>query len=173
MSDKTRNLLIGYCKKYPKLQPQDLFKFLYQSAFGCEHFVLSYDKVVEKIKSEYERVNPVDDPVIEELGGNYCRVPLSFINIGVTPEKIGELFFLSARSEKDGLPKLLNDLEIVKDLMFKQLLPFDKHDFEKALTEWLMNGYQPLHHSTIYREEYLPSYRVVAKEYISLLVASE
>ena len=41
--ERTRKLLIMHYQAYPKLQIQDIFKFLYQSAFGCEHFVASVD----------------------------------------------------------------------------------------------------------------------------------
>lgn len=169
MSENTRNLLIEYCKKYPELQLQDLFKFIYQSAFGCEHLVSSLDNVVKNIKSEYEIVKPNNDPVIEVLDGNYCRVPLSFINKGVSAEKIGELFFLSAKNEPDGFNNLVSILEIVKDLIDDQLLPFDKQNFETALSNWQENNYQPLHHSDIFKKKYSPSYRVVAKEFVPIL----
>lgn len=170
MSDNnTREKIVEYCKKYPKLQPRDLFKYLYQSAFGCEHMVSSLDNAVNYIKAEFARIQPKDEPVIEELLGNYCRVPLSLINKGVSPEKIGELFFLSAQKEPKGLESLLRYLEIVKELVNENLLPFSKTEFEEALLQWQNNNYQSLHHSDIYREEYLPSYRVVAKKYKSLL----
>ena len=169
LSDNTRNLLISHCKKYSKLQPQDLFKFLYQSAFGCEHMVSSLDNVIKNIKLEFDNVKPNDEPIIEELDGKYCRVPLSFINTGVSSYKIGELFYMSAQKEPDGLSKLLNNIEIAKCLVSEKLLPFELSVFETALSEWKRNDYQPLHHSDIYREEYHPSYRVVAKEYVPLL----
>ena len=37
----TRERLIAHCRAYPALQIQDLFKYLFQSALGCEHAVSS------------------------------------------------------------------------------------------------------------------------------------
>ena len=37
-SEKTRALLTKHYQTYPKLQTEDIFKYLFQSAFGCEHF---------------------------------------------------------------------------------------------------------------------------------------
>ena len=168
-ADYTQAVLIEYCKKYPKMQIQDLFKFLYQSSFGCEHMVSSIDNVVNNIKSEFERMKPNDEPVIEELDGKYCRVPLSVMNNGVSAEKLAELFFLSAKKEPDGLSELLKKIETTKILISQNLLPFELSKFEIELSKWKKNDYQALHHSDIYREEYLPSYRVVSKEFIPLL----
>ena len=35
----TRELILDQCARYPALRPQDLLKFLYQSAHGCGHFI--------------------------------------------------------------------------------------------------------------------------------------
>ena len=42
-NEVTRNLLAEHYKKYPELQLQDIFKYIYQSSFGCEHMVPSLD----------------------------------------------------------------------------------------------------------------------------------
>ena len=44
---RTRALLIGHYQAYPKLQIQDIFKFLFQSAFGCEHLVSDEEKALQ------------------------------------------------------------------------------------------------------------------------------
>lgn len=40
----TRELLLGQLKKYPKLQPEGMLKGLYQSEFGCGHFITDEKK---------------------------------------------------------------------------------------------------------------------------------
>ena len=34
-----RDFLRAHCARYPELALQDVFKALYQSAFGCEHLI--------------------------------------------------------------------------------------------------------------------------------------
>ena len=52
-STKTCELLIAHYKAYPNLQIQDVFKFLHQSALGCEHLVSSLEKATGFIAEEY------------------------------------------------------------------------------------------------------------------------
>ena len=37
--NQTRAFLLAHCQAYPRLELTDLFKALYQSAYGCEHLV--------------------------------------------------------------------------------------------------------------------------------------
>ena len=81
--DKTSDLLLNHCKTYPMLQIQDVFKFLYQSAFGCEHMISSMEDAIEGIGREYERCcagkKLPAPPHIIPLDGNYSRVSLSYL----------------------------------------------------------------------------------------------
>lgn len=74
-SERTCELLIMHCQNYPKLQIQDIFKFLYQSSFGCEHLVSDPETVTNYIQKEYESISGYKQPVVEQLDGAYCRVP--------------------------------------------------------------------------------------------------
>ena len=49
---KTRELLLSHLRSYPQLDIQDLFKFLYQSAFGCEHLLPEPEAAEEYIRKE-------------------------------------------------------------------------------------------------------------------------
>ena len=49
----TREILLEDYKKYSGLQAVDIFKYLYQSSFGCEHLVSNERSVVENISREY------------------------------------------------------------------------------------------------------------------------
>lgn len=157
------NLLIKHCETYPKLQIQDVFKFLYQSAFGCEHFIASPETVTEYIQKEYAKISHQSQPLVEPLDGAYCRVHLSYLNSGLNASTLGSLFFLSAKKEENGKQELLQKLAVAKEL------PFQKEAFDDAVEKWAAAGYPPVHHSDVFREAYKPSYRVIAKEYIPFL----
>ena len=49
----TRARLAAYIRAYPASQPQDVLKYLYQSAFGCEHLLSDGDAVLLRILEEY------------------------------------------------------------------------------------------------------------------------
>ena len=96
-SEKTRNLLIKHYQKYPRLQTQDILKFLYQSAFGCEHLVSSLEMAINGIRKEYGNLTHGVAECIDELDGEYSRVHLSCLNGGLDAETLGKLFTASAK----------------------------------------------------------------------------
>ncbi len=156
---KTKELLKEHFYKYPKAEIQDIFKFIHQSSFGCEHMVESLEKAVEYIKNEYQK--GVVDADIEPLDGKYSRVPLSFLDRGLSAETLGKLFYLSAE-KADGREALLAKLDILRELI-------DDPELEKAINDWANNDFRALHHSERFRAEYKPSYRVISNRFIPFL----
>lgn len=167
---KTRNLILKHWETYPLLQIQDIFKFLYQSTFGCEHMIIDKEKVIDYIRQEYQSAKTFDKyNTVEELDGNFCRVNLSILNSGLSAKTLGGLFILSSTKNADTKEALINKLDTVKGLINEGLLPFTKEDFEIELRKWEDNGFPAVHHSDIFRNNYKPSYRVISKDYIPFL----
>lgn len=166
--DKTRRRLIAHCQAYPKLQIQDVFKFLHQSVFGCEHLVSSLAQATDFIRAEYSAASNADMQ-IERLDGAYSRVPLAYMKTGLSAETLGKLFVASARQAENGASLLTEKLLIAKQLTHEGALPFSHAAFKAALTEWAAKGYPAVRHSDVFREHYHPSYRVIANEYIPYL----
>ena len=165
---KTKSLLIEHCRAYPKAQLQDIFKYIYQSAYGCEHMITSLEAVTERIKKEYESSPRNHQPVVS-LDSDFCRVPLSVLDTGISPETLGRLFFLSAKKEVGKTDALLEKLKASRELIAEKKLPFGLEDFDMALSKWEGTGFQSISHSEAFRNEYSPSYRVIAKEYVPYL----
>ena len=166
---KTREFLQQQIKKYPKMQLQDLFKFLYQSAFGCEHLVSSVEDAVASIQKEATLLSDGDWCEPELLDGDYCRVPLSYLKRGLSAETLGKLFFFSAKTEEEGKKNLQTKLQIAEAMIMEHLLPFSKEKFISAKNHWEANGFPPIHHSAEYREAYHPSYRLMQTKFLPLL----
>ena len=164
---KTREAILQHYKNYPDLQIQDIFKFLYQSVFGPEHFIDSKDAAINNIVNEYIASNSHD--LIDGLDGEYCRIPLSYINKGLSAKTLGTIFFLSSKHNEDGLLILPNKLKVAKELVDEGLLPYTKEEFEKETANWAKQGYPALHHSAVFREKYKPSYRVIANDFLPFL----
>jgi len=170
-TEKTRNLLIAHYEKYPKLQIQDILKYIYQSSFGCEHMVSSLESATSYIRSESEKCISESTDIAEALDGNYSRVHLSCIKKGVNIDELGELFFLSAKKEVNGLVNLEEKLGVAKALVTEGALPFSAAEFDTVIEKWKAEGYPPLHHSDVFRENYHPSYRVIANRYVGYIIS--
>ncbi|MBO7297238.1 MAG: hypothetical protein J6V39_08255, partial [Clostridia bacterium] len=151
------------------MQVQDVFKFLFQSAFGCEHLVSDEEKVLSYIKNEYSALNKALTPQTDALDGNYSRAYLSWLNVGLSPATLARLFCLSAKKEPDGLALLEEKLGIARELIEEKVIPIDLDEFDGKLYEWKAAGFPAVHHSNVFREEYRPAYRVVSNKYTSIL----
>ena len=165
----TKELIINHYKQYPSLQIQDLFKFLYQSSFGCEHLVSSLEKATNYIKEEYSSMDKSKIYDIEELDGNYSRVPLSYIDKGLSIETFAKLFYLSSKKEENGFVLLENKLNVLLELVKDSLLPFSLDDLETLINKWKENGFHAIHHSNEFRNSYHPSYRLISNDFIKFL----
>jgi hypothetical protein len=168
-NDITRRCLLEHLHCYPELQIEDVFKYLFQSSFGCEHLVKNEEGALAYIKREYETLPKDSAPRIEPLDGGYSRVHLSWLNAGLSAETLTKLFCLSARSEPTGRDALIEKLEAARQAVRDGELPFDARDFDAALASWQESGFPAIHHSDRFRAEYRPSYRVIANEYIPFL----
>ena len=167
--DCTRNLLIEHYKKYPDMQIQDIFKFLFQSVFGCEHLIADSSATIDYIRREAAECHPHNGEFIEPLDGEYCRVYLDYLKKGVSAETFGKLFFLSAEPCENGQALLEEKLSVVTELIAEGLLPFSKEKSDEEIKKWHELGYPACHHSEQFRNAYHPAYRVIKKEYALFL----
>ena len=165
----TRARLIHHYRTYPKLQTEDIFKYIFQSAFGCEHLVSNEEAALRYIKKEYDALTEISAVRTEALDGEYTRVYLSCLSDGMTPETLTKIFCLSAKKEPDGRAALEEKLNIAKELIESGELPLDLVDFERKLAIWRAEGYPAVHHSEAFRAAYRPAYRVIANRYAERL----
>lgn len=165
----TRALLLRHYQAYPKLEIADVFKFIFQSAFGCEHFVSSEADAAAYIRREHLTAGVAEAPKTGLLDGAYSRVHLSWLDAGLSPETLARLFCLSARKEPDGRALLLEKLQVAGDLIANGELPLKYDAFDRMLGEWSAAGYPAVHHSDTFRAAYHPAYRVIANAYVEYL----
>ena len=168
MNEQTRTRLIQHGKDYPCLQAQDVFKYLFQSAYGCEHLVGDGQAALRYIQTEFAAMGERAEARIEPLDGAYSRVHLGVLREGLRPETLARLFCLSAKKE-DGEQQLNASLEIARELVTSKELPLDAAAFAQALQKWQALGCPAIHHSETFRAAYFPAYRVIANRYADFL----
>lgn len=161
-------LITMHSQRYPKLCARDLFKFIYQSAYGCEHLIKDGDALTERIASEHEAV-PESTPDTTESLGKYCRVGLSLLDRGLGAKTLARIFAMSARREEDGDARLALGISTLTELVEAGRLPFDREEYYRELALWREAGYPPVRHSDGFRREYSPAYRVILQKFAPLL----
>lgn len=152
---------------YPALLAEDVFKFIYQSAFGCEHLVADGTRALAYIREELRSVPEDAPPQTEELDGDYARAHLSWCRVGLSPATLAKLFCASAQKEEGGRAALSEKLEAVTELYREGLLT--DPDFEEKLALWQERGCPALHHSDVFRNAYHPAYRVLSRRFSPFL----
>ena len=165
----TRQRLISHFGTHPELQIRDIFKFLFQSVFGCEHMISSLERAVSYIQTEAQNISCIDNATVEPLDGEYSRIPLAYLGKGMSAETLGKLFYLSASAEKGTVEQLEKRLDIAEQLIAEGQLSFSLLAFKAARMAWKDADYSALHHSDAFREAYHPSYRVISNKYIPYL----
>lgn len=165
----TRARLAAYSCAYPASQPQDVFKYLYQSAFGCEHLVTEGEGVLLRIAEEYATLGQDASPTCLRLDGAYSRVSLGWLKAGLSPKTLASLFCLSAKKEENGEKELKEKLAVAREMAERGEFSFSFSDFSAALQAWEAEGMPALHHSAEFRAAYRPAYRVLSCRYANLL----
>ena len=168
-TDKTAFILLEHFKKYPKLQAEDIFKFLHHSVFGCEHLVSSPMSAANYIEKEAIASEGFLKNDIEELDGDFVRLHLGYLKNGISANTLSKLFFLSSQKEKGEAALLEEKLNVAERIISDGVLPLDLSSFSKAALKWKRDGYPALHHSSVFRSEYHPAYRVISNEYVPFL----
>ncbi|MBO5842231.1 MAG: hypothetical protein J6R46_04460, partial [Clostridia bacterium] len=143
---KTRALLIRHYHAYPALQTEDIFKFLFHSALGCDHLVSDEQAALRYLQSEYAALLSSAPARIEPLDGTYSRVHLGVLHDGLRPQTLARLLCLSAKPEPAGKANLMQALAVAKDMIEQGELPFDPRDFAQKLDTWRAQGFPAVHH---------------------------
>jgi len=161
--------IIDYCKKYPMLEIQDLFKYVFQSSFGCEHLISDPSHIASEIQKELNEAKEDYAPAIEYLDGDFSRVHLSILKEGLSIDTLSKLFYLSSKENVSGVEKLEEYLNILLILSKNGKIEVDYQDLEEKIKEWKSKGYPPLHHSKKYNDNYHPAYRLISNKFLQYL----
>jgi len=170
-SSNLLTLLQQHLNWYPRMELQDAYKLIYQSAMGPEHMVATRQEFARRLNEEFESLTP--DPLLRLM--EPVRVDHS-------------LFRLNLRSVKSRCintdiltPLLLQTSKLVRgtktDLLASwadfiqlcergELITFPISAV-RQYSRWLKKvDYPTVHHSEAYRREYQPAYRLLSVQFI-------
>lgn len=167
----TKELLLGQLKKYPELQPNDLLKALYQSEFGCEHFVSDEEKGMNLLRQELDALPQTVcvEELIESIGNRFCRVHLALPKEhGLHPKTLFRLFMLTSRAAPGDTGTLSAKLDCFQEMCISGELPFNSIVVQSLISGYRESGFPAIHHSEAFRQHYSPAYRVVRRDFCEL-----
>lgn len=160
--------LLEHLKHHHSMQPQDIVKLCYQSAFGCEHLLKDITQAQEIFKQEFEEVEAKDMPLYELISDDFCRIHLaSWKNKGYPIEWLFSMFAQSFTTIENAKEMFLSYLKqstlILKDH------GYEMNEWNDYLKEYKKQGIHAVHHSLQYHFQEKPAYRLVHRQYLRLL----
>lgn len=165
--------VLDYYRENTCLEINDLFKFLYQSCFGCEHLVSNYEDALKRITEEASVCEADDLPEVEYLDGEYCRVHLKRVNSENLLEWLCRRFVDSSGAHPEGEERLEEQLTMLLRYAEAGIIRFDRNILEQKICEWRKRGFPPVRHSAEFHEAHHPAYRVILKKYLAELNLTE
>ena len=174
-SVELRALLVEHARRYPRMEPADVFKLCHQRRMGPGHMVDAGDALAW-LQREASELAPlpegVDDVDVELLdpGRGLARVHLRpWLAQGKSLEVLATAFSETAARWVQAPEALAADLDLVAELLAQGALPlaFDRAAWEAFTAPLVAQGLPAVHHSEVYQESYAPAYRVVLVELIT------
>lgn len=166
-----KNIILDNCLKYPEAMIQDIFKLIYQSSFGCEHFCLDKAIAYRKLIEEWNEITPIESELVSDIGNGFCRINLKHAKaIGLDKDLIFKIFCLSCDNsqKKDNL--FYENIDIFKKLCDQNELEFSSQDVDEFFKKWKSDGGKPVSHTLKYKDKYHPAYRVILKQYADYIM---
>ena len=151
-------ILAVHAARYPKMEPQDYGKLVYQSCFGPEHMISGPEQVEKRILEELSGLEEACSPEKPEpIGGGLCRFPLSMLKDETDAAVLACLFAATARvyAKREG------DFADALSKLRQQNVP----GMARWLEDYERSGCPSVSHSEVFRQAYHPHYRLLKEEY--------
>ncbi len=175
LSIRLKSLLIKQCARYPHLQAQDVYKFLFQAAMGSGHAAPDATRSRIRLETEIRSLTPdASQPLIEQISPE-LRLERKVVRVHLRPylavtnnmDPLLEAFENTANDFVGSTKRLEQYASLICQLPDQLDLHCLINDFEKLMTEMRTRGYPSIHHSHIFSRHYQPAYRVVAACWIA------
>jgi len=162
-------VLAAHYKAHEALEPQDVYKLIYQRVFGPEHLLSDVRSTKERLYLEVLHLpaTPRIEPLFEPLSPVLCRINLGpFVQEGGSIEVLWRYVRHTVREFQPGT---LVDLE----RHWRRFLTtswagcYAPEVLEQFWQRMATVDFPPVHHSRSYAEANAPHYRVILHELVA------
>jgi len=157
-----KTILLAHARLYPKMEPRDAVKLIYQSEFGGGHMIPSYDHALDRILNEGSEYNLYHSIPDEDIGFGFVRTYL-YGKAEDELRKICDAFVFSANTHTGDIDRFIKKLDILLEISKTGLLPFSYEVLKAYIDDYASKEYPMVSHSDIYRAEYKPAYRIMKR----------
>ncbi len=159
-------LLNTQVEKHPLMQIQDVYKLIYQSAFGNSHLLIDPERARRHLDRELAGIRGRDVPLLENISPDSSLVRVNLCAFRY--RRLDRDLLFEAMLKSAGRSREASELfrkrwhEFVKMVELKKL-PFNPERVKVFETRYLAEP-REMHHSKIYTNAYNPHYRVVRRD---------
>ncbi|MGI6148023.1 MAG: hypothetical protein GX195_07975 [Firmicutes bacterium] len=167
------SILLDHWRRYPRMAPADFVKLVFQSEYGTGHYLPSPEAAWDRLKQEYVACQRAGvprrtPPLVEEIGGEYCRVNLQPLpRSGISLNTVARWFAQSSRSRPADETGMERKLDLLLHLSRTGQIHLPLAELAQFIAEYKKAGFPAQHHSAVYRELYRPAYRVVRRDFVA------
>ncbi|NMP36844.1 MAG: hypothetical protein GX051_01770 [Clostridiales bacterium] len=167
--NETAKLIDAHLTLYPDLQPEDIYKLVYQNEFGGGHLINDLNECRDRIISElYCTRDDKLSPLYTDIGNSRVRLEMKNPEVrALGADTLCRIFACSSErmGTVESFEKKLD--EVSAHLASKY--PFMSSHFNNYIKDRRREKYPAVSHSEKYRQLYSPSYRVINSEYLRLI----
>lgn len=157
--------LAVHAARYPRMEPRDAVKLVYQNEFGGGHLISDPAGNLARLRAEWSALpHAPGSPLLEDLGDGMARVNLAALEEDEL-EDLERDFLSSARRHTGDRGRFPAKLDLLRELAGKGALPFSQAALEDFLADYVNSGCPALSHSEGYRAACRPAYRVVERRF--------
>ena len=172
MTDKLKEIILEHIKKYPEAELQDILKMLYQNEFGPKHLAENEIECFKSLSNEINNINyDENEELFEDIGEGALRLNLKAIPVGTDLNYINKIIVNSTNNFCGTNEKLVVKFGLLVVMAQNNEIPFDIQKVRDETNAFAKNGFKPISHSEVYKQNYSPSYRVISKKYRELVEA--
>lgn len=167
--EQLEQILRCHAQRYPKMQPTDAVKLIYQNVFGGGHLIRDEKACLNALRREYE-ATPQDPSaaLLEDIGNGMVRVMLGAMDAGgYSIEQLGRDFIKSSAAHKGNLNEFLEKLSVLRTVTESGAFGFSLETLDEYLAAYREAGYPMVSHSPEYRHAYAPAYRIVQRSLVA------
>jgi len=164
LTGSDRNFIKMHVERYPKAQPRDIYKLIFQGVYGVGHIITG--KAWDYLQEEASKISIEDypdRPLIEPVSpdGFMIRVNLRpFMRMNLSLEGLFQVMTASADVEGDE-DRFIELWRVFVDLVEIGNIPMELERIRVIQDSIREEGIKPKHHTEAYRQVYYPAYRVV------------
>jgi hypothetical protein len=160
-----RGLLARQLARFPAMEPQDVYKLLYQATMGSRHAGLDSAMAAQWLEREVRELGPaLDEPATDTISadGRMVRVNLRpYLAAGGDRAALLRAFVRTAREFRGSTADLRRQLGYVERMASDGEIRLPAGALRRYFARMRAAGYPAVEHSSAYVAAYRPAYRVV------------